>query len=97
MAIKKQYLKTKPICKVTFNVAAPDAEKIVVAGDFNNWDENNFQLKKLKSGVFKGTIDLEKDKEYQFKYIVDGNWANEEEADGKKWNEFASENSILVL
>lgn len=96
MAIKKQYLKTKPVCKVTFNVPV-EAQKVVVAGDFNDWDEHKFELKKLKNGTFKGTLDLEKDKAYEFKYIIDGNWANEEEADGKVWNEFASENSVLSL
>lgn len=97
MAVKKQYLKSKPICKVTFTVDAPDAKKVVVAGDFNDWNESEFELRKLKNGTFKGTMNLEKDKEYQFKYIIDGNWANEEEADGKVLNQFASNNSVLAL
>ncbi|GGE38857.1 isoamylase early set domain-containing protein [Psychroflexus planctonicus] len=97
MAIKKQYLKTKPICKVTFHVTQREAEKVVVAGDFNNWNENSFELRKLKNGVFKGSINLEKDKEYEFKYIIDGHWANDDEADAKVFNEYATENSILVL
>jgi 1,4-alpha-glucan branching enzyme len=97
MAVKKQYLKTKPVCKVTFEVTALEANQVAVAGDFNNWSETDFQLKKLKNGIFKGTLDLEKDKQYQFKYIIDGVWSNEEEADGKVSNEFASENSVLSL
>lgn len=97
MAIKKQYLKTKPVCKVTFEVEAPEATQVIVAGDFNNWDEKEFELKKLKSGIFKGTIDLEKDNAYQFKYIIDGVWTLEDEADGKVTNQFASENSVVTL
>ena len=97
MAVKKQYLKTKPICKVTFTVAAPDAENVVVAGDFNNWDEKSFQLKKLKNGTFKGTVNLDKDKSYEFKYIVDGMWTNEDAADSKVTNQYATENSVLNL
>ncbi len=97
MAVKKQYLKTKPICKVTFTVPAPDAEIVVVAGDFNNWDEESFQLKKLKNGTFKGTLNLEKDKSYEFKYIIDGMWANEDDADAKVHNQFATENSVVSL
>lgn len=96
MAVKKKYLKTKPVCKVTFSVDAPDASKVIVAGDFNNWDES-FELKKLKSGTFKGTIDLETEKEYQFKYVIDGQWTNEDDADGSVANEHGSVNSVLSL
>ena len=55
-------------------------------------------LKKLKNGTFKGTFDLPKEKTYEFKYIVDGNYVNETEADGYQWNDFAgSENAVLEL
>jgi len=33
MAIAKQYLKTKPVCKVTFTVPAEEAKKVSVVGD----------------------------------------------------------------
>lgn len=38
MAIKKQFVKTKPVCKVTFSVAAKEADEVAVIGDFNNWN-----------------------------------------------------------
>ena len=98
MSIAKQYLKTKPICKVTFTVPAKDAEKVAVVGDFNNWNPKGSMLKKLKNGTFKGTFDLPKDKTFQFKYIVDGDFINETEADRYQWNDFAgSENAVLEL
>ena len=98
MAITKQYLKSKPICKVTFSVPAKDAKKVSVAGEFNKWNAKATVLKKLKNGTFKGTINLPKDKQFEFKYIVDGQWTNETEADGYQWNDFASaEISLLVL
>ncbi len=98
MSIAKQYLKTKPICKVTFTVPAKDAEKVAVVGDFNNWNPKGSMLKKLKNGTFKGTFDLPKEKTFEFKYIVDGNFINETEADRYQWNDFAgSENAVLEL
>jgi 1,4-alpha-glucan branching enzyme len=98
MGITKQYLKSKPICKVTFSVPAEDAKKVSVVGDFNNWSPKGSALKKLKNGTFKGTFDLPKESTYEFKYIVDGNYVNEAEADRYQWNEFAgAENSVLVL
>lgn len=98
MAITKQYLKTKPVCKVTFSVAAADADEVKVVGTFNNWDTNVGSLKKLKNGTFKGTVDLETGNSYEFKYIIDGVYVNDADADDYLWNDFASsENGVLNL
>ena len=98
MAIKKQYLKSKPVCKVTFSIEAKDAKKVTVAGDWNKWSVKASPLKKLKDGTFKGTVDLQKDKTYQFKYVVDGNYVNDNQADEYVWNDFAaSENGVIKL
>lgn len=98
MAIKKQFLKSKPVCKVTFTVPAEEAEKVAVVGNFNEWNTEATPLKKLKNGSFKGTVDLEAGSSYEFRYIIDGNYVNETEADEFAWNDFAgAENSVLVL
>lgn len=98
MAITKQYLKSKPICKVTFVVPAKDAHTVSVAGEFNEWSTQAHTLKKLKNGTFKGSINLPKDQTFEFKYVVDGSWTTENEADGLHWNDYAySNNSVLVL
>ena len=99
MAISKQYLKSKPVCKVTFTVPAEEAKKVAVVGDFNNWKSNKASaLKKLKNGSFKGTVELPKETSYEFKYIIDGDYVNEAEADGYKWNDYAgAENAVLEV
>ncbi|WP_204346919.1 isoamylase early set domain-containing protein [Psychroserpens algicola] len=97
MAIKKQYLKSKPVCKVTFSVPAEEANKVAVVGTFNEWNEKKaVKLKKLKNGTFKGTVDLEKDNSYEFRYVVDGQWVNDDQADAYAWSDFAAtENGVL--
>ena len=98
MAIKKQYLKTKPICKVTFSIEAEDAKKVAVVGSFNKWNSKKAKLKKLKNGTFKGTVDLEVGQSYEYKYIVDGEFVNDEAADAYQWNDYAcSDNSIVSV
>ena len=98
MAIKKQYLKSKPVCKVTFTVPAKEAKNVAVVGSFNEWNTEATELKKQKNGTFKGTINLEKDKSYEFRYLVDGQWKNDEQADAFAWNEYAAdENSVINL
>lgn len=96
MAITKQYLKSKPVCKVTFSVPAEDAKKVQVLGTFNDWNEKEaVELKKFKNGNFRGTVDLEKDNSYEFRYLVDGTYVNDEQADSYAMNVFGSENSVL--
>ena len=98
MAIKKQYLKTKPVCKVTFTVPAEDAKKVAVVGDFNNWNPKGSLLKKLKNGPFKGTFDLPSESSYEFRYLVDGAYVNDEAADRYQWNDFAgAENAVIEI
>jgi 1,4-alpha-glucan branching enzyme len=98
MAIKKQFVKTKPVCKVTFSVAAKEAGEVAVIGDFNNWNPKEGALNKLKNGTFKGVFSVDKDASYEFKYVIDGAFMNETEADSFKWNEFAgAENSVLEV
>ena len=62
MSIKKQFLKSKPVCKVTFTLPAEEAKSVAVVGSFNEWNTDATPLKKLKNGSFKGTIDLESGK-----------------------------------
>ena len=98
MAIKKQFIKTKPVCKVTFSLEAKEANAVSVIGDFNNWNPSEGALGKLKNGTFKATFDLPKDASYEFKYLIDGTFVNEPEADAFQWNDFAgAENSVLAL
>lgn len=55
-------------------------------------------MSKLKNGTFKATFDLNKDATYEFKYVIDGNFVNEPQADSFKLNDFAgAENSVLEV
>ena len=101
MSIAKKFLKSKPVCKVTFKVPAsmaPNAKEVFLVGDFNEWNEQAEPLKPLKDGSFSTTLDLETGKEYQFRYFIDGNlWENDDEADKYVTNPFGNQNSVLVL
>lgn len=97
--LKKQYLKNKPACKVTFYTPSEiQAENVHLVGDFNNWDEKSHPMERLKDGRFKLVLDLNAPAEYQFRYLVDGaEWKNDAEADKYVPNPFSGDNSVLVL
>lgn len=98
----KQYLKTKPICKVTFKVLKKNigsARSVKIIGEFNNWDLDTPAMKKLKSGDFLFNIDLNADQAYQFRYLVDNEkWLNDENADAYLPSPFPGiDNSVIAL
>jgi 1,4-alpha-glucan branching enzyme len=102
MSIQKKYLKTKPVCKVTFRVSAdvvPNARKVNLVGDFNQWDVGATPMTQLKNGSFKACLNLEIGREYQFRYLVDDKeWENDMEADKFVPTPYGdSENSVIVV
>ena len=101
MAIKKQFLKSKPVAKVTLSLpaeAAPKAKEVKVFGDFTSWS-NGIEMKKLKSGEFKATIELPTEQSYQFRYLIDNKlWMNDWEADAYvNSGVSADDNSVVIL
>ncbi len=102
MSLKKQYLKDQPVCKVTFRLekkSVGQANKVAVAGEFNNWRADKTPMKALKNGDFTATITLDKGREYQYRYVVDGkHWITDEAAD--KFVETGvdnAQNSVVVV
>jgi 1,4-alpha-glucan branching enzyme len=87
MALKKSYPKTGLTCKVTFELsaqAAGSAKDVRIAGDFNKWDTKDIKTKMIKrdDGSFSKTLELSRGREYQFRYVIDGNhWENDWNAD----------------
>lgn len=97
--IAKKFLKSKPVCKATFTLptaAVTAAKKVELIGDFNNWDtEAGITMKKQKD-VFKTTVELETGKEYEFRYLVDGEtWENDWAADNYVATPYGVDNSVI--
>jgi 1,4-alpha-glucan branching enzyme len=102
MSIQKKYLKTRPVCKVTFKLPAsmvPNAQSVTLVGEFNNWDATATPMARLKDGSFKTVLDLASGHEYQFRYLVDEReWENDGDADKFISTPYGnSENSVIVL
>ena len=102
MSIQKQYLKTKPVCKVTFIIPkdmAGSAGEVFLVGEFNNWDITSHPMKRRKDGDFNLTLSLEKGREYQFRYLLDGSvWENDNKADKYVKSPYTDcDNSVVIV
>lgn len=80
MPIKKQYLKSKPLVKVTFEIEKQEAlgaKSIVLLSEHNNWQA--IELKKFKNGKFKVSenIPTAGNSSFQFIYMATANEGGE--------------------
>jgi 1,4-alpha-glucan branching enzyme len=102
VSLKKQYLKSKEQCKVTFRLpkaAAPGAKTVHVVGEFNDWSTVRTPMKRLKNGEFKVVVDLQTGHDYQFRYLIDQTaWENDWEADRYVKSDFGDcDNSVVAV
>ncbi|HFE38681.1 MAG TPA: glycoside hydrolase [Gammaproteobacteria bacterium] len=100
MSLKKKYLKSKPVCKVSFSLpkdAVKTAKEVAIVGDFNQWDTRANLMRKLKNGSFTSTLDLEAGKAYEFRYLIDGEqWENDWLADDYVPTVYGNEENSVV-
>jgi 1,4-alpha-glucan branching enzyme len=62
--------------RVNFKFLAPQAEKVSVVGDFNDWNLMKHPMKEDKKGVWKISLHLLPGT-YQYRFLVDGEWQSD--------------------
>jgi len=100
--LKKQYLKSRPVCKVTFSLpvnALGAAKEVRLIGDFNNWNWEEATIMKKGKTTFKTTVELPQQGRFQFRYVTDcGAWENDWAADDYTPSPYPGiDNSLCVL
>ncbi|MDX1995087.1 MAG: isoamylase early set domain-containing protein [bacterium] len=94
--LKKKSVNKGKSQKVSFYThKLAEASTVYLVGDFNDWNETSHSMEKLKDGRFKLDLTLDSGKEYQFRYLVDGEWHNDWEADKYVPNPFFGDNSVV--
>ncbi|MCQ2592521.1 MAG: isoamylase early set domain-containing protein [Treponema sp.] len=109
MSLKKTFSADGKKCTVVFNVnvnAAAGAQKAYLVGEFNSWNESSIPMKKNPDGSFSVRKQLETNKEYQFRYLLEdftdcgGNnsrlWINDWKADKYIRSELANDDNSVV-
>jgi 1,4-alpha-glucan branching enzyme len=98
IAIKTLKKRTEPQTKTeaAFILEAPQAEQVCVAGSFNEWDPTANVLGYDEDGRWGCTLALEPG-EYEYRFIVDGEWCDDPGNGMRRPNGFGTENCILIV
>lgn len=97
--IKKQFVKSRNVTKVTFELPADfEADAVHLLADFNDWTPARF--KRLKNGKWQLVQELAPQSRYEFRYLIEQGgqrrWMNDPEADATVANDQGSENAVLL-
>ena len=80
----------------TFRLDAPYAAQVFVAGSFNDWSPVATPLVRDEAGTWTGTVNIYPG-EYEYRFVVDGVWADDPANMMRRCNEFGTENCILAV
>jgi 1,4-alpha-glucan branching enzyme len=101
--LKKQYIKSRDVYKVTFRLAKHEQPEYEVTSanlvaDFNDWSYTETPMKQLQNGDFKVTVELHPGAKHEFRYLLNGTkWYNEWEADEYVLGDFGKDNCVVEL
>ena len=79
--------------KVNFSFPAPQAKRVSLVGDFNDWDPTSHPMKKDKKGVWKISLNLYPGT-YQYNFFADGAWLNDPHCTDRVQNPFGTFNCV---
>ena len=82
--------------RVTFSLNAPEAQTVLVAGDFTGWQQAPISLKKDKAGTWKKVVSLSPGK-YAYRLLVDGQWQDDPQCPNREPNQFGTQNCVCVV
>ena len=74
----------------------PEAKKVYLAGEFNDWDPQARRMSRVKDRTFRATLDLGSG-QYEYKFVVDGDWQNDPDAEGQTVNQYGTLNSVVCV
>jgi len=101
--LKKRYIKTRQVAKVTFEVPKAElpkdieVESVHLVGEFNDWDPTATPMPRRRGGIYRVMVELEPGREYQFRYLVNGeHWYNDWHADAYVPSGTGEDNCVVV-
>jgi len=79
---------------VEFSIQMPFAKEVGVAGNFNHWNPASTPLKKDRTGLWKGTINLPPGR-YEYHFVADGQWIKDNSVPNTEPSQYGPTNTVL--
>lgn len=74
----------------------PLAHRVCIAGTFNNWEAEAGKMDPLGDGTWAADLAL-KPGTYEYRFVVDGKWMPDPQAEHSIVNRFGERNSLLSV
>ena len=68
---KKKTKQSEMVKKTEFTLSTPRAQKVSIAGDFNQWNPSSHPLQQDIKGTWRVSLDLKPGK-YEYRFLLDG-------------------------
>lgn len=81
---------------VPVTVRVGEGKSVVLTGDFNGWSREGIPMKAVGGGRYRTSLRLAPGS-YQFRLLVDGQWADDQDSPRRISNPFGTENSVLEI
>ncbi len=81
---------------INFEYYAPQAKNVFVAGDFNRWDTTKCRLNRSADGWWRTQLQLKAGR-YEYRYLVDGDWENDQRPVECVPNAFGAWNCVVEV
>lgn len=82
--------------KVTFSFESNNAKEVILMGEFNKWNPKTHPMKRDGNGMWTKTVIIPPGR-YEYKFLVDGIWAEDPGNDQNSPNCYGTYNSVLNL
>lgn len=93
---KKQKASCNSGIDISFELVDPDAKAVFLCGDFNDWSTIATPLQADKTGRWKTAVFL-KPGRYEYRFLVDGEWRNDQRPVYLVDNAFGSQNCLIEI
>ena len=92
--IKESISRAATMPEIEFTFGAPESKKVYIAGTFNDWNTKSMPMKKGKDGTWRIMVKLSPGR-YEYKYFVDGTWAQDNSGEELAPNPFGTKNCVI--
>jgi len=80
----------------TFRISAPTAQKVLLVGDFTDWQQRAISMRKGDDGVWTASVSLPSGT-HHYLFIVDGQWCEDPACCFRAPNPYGSQNMVRLV